>query len=206
MPQTLSGLWVAWGPQMKTDTVAASDFEPQGKHAALWAYWRTLQATHEGIVPPRSAFRPADVSNAITSLALSEYIDRDTQIIRLIGSHHDNQWPPGSEGKNLFDFVDEDTANARKDIYDAIVSAPCGCFLSERAVTPVGRRVRYTGLVLPLLNSAAEPKIFIGSYNFRNDRTGRTGRDEIVETGASAEKAGVRLAKSSEITFIDLAS
>lgn len=154
---------------MRSQDISATDFTPEGSHRRLWSYWRSLQTAAGTLVPPRSAFKPSKLIDILPTLALSEYIDDYTQLIRVIGGGHDSFWPKEAIGSNLFDYVDSETAEIRRRLYHEVMTRPCGCFLDEVAITSRGRRMRYKGLFLPLLNSAGEPKIFIGSYDFTAD-------------------------------------
>lgn len=135
----------------------------------LWNYWRALQQEHDGLVPPYTAFQPSKLVRILPSLALSEYIDRDTQKIRLIGGGHDGFWPPGAIGANLFDFVDTAAAEGRKRLYQEVIARPCGCYFDEDGVANNGRVIRYRGLFLPMLDKNAMPYIFIGAYTVSAD-------------------------------------
>lgn len=150
---------------MHIEDVAASKYTPTGIHATLWDYWIELRNEADGPIPFYSEFRPSRLASILPYLALSDYIDRDTQKIRLIGGGHDSLWPSEAIGGNLFDFVDPATAENRKRLYDQVISRPCACYFDETATTQAGRLIRYKGLFLPLLNSAGEPHIFIGAYD-----------------------------------------
>ncbi len=135
----------------------------------LWDYWRVLQQQHDGCVPPYAAFRPSRLASILPTMALSEYVDRDTQKIRLIGGGHDGFWPREAIGANLFDFVDATAAEGRKRLYQEVITRPCGCYFDEEGLASNGRIVRYRGLFLPFLDTNGKPYIFIGSYTVSAD-------------------------------------
>lgn len=147
------------------DEISASTYSPTGSHKVLWDYWCELQKGADVAVPPYRSMRPSRLVSIMPKLALSDYIDKDTQKIRLIGGGHDSLWPKEAIGANLFDFVDPQTAKGRKHIYHEMITRPCGCFSDEVAVTTTGKRVRYRGLFLPMLDKNAAPHIFIGVYD-----------------------------------------
>lgn len=154
-----------WGVLLDHRDISASAYAPTGTHKVLWDYWREMQQASGELVPPHAQFRPSRLASILPKLALSEYIDRDTQKVRVVGGGHDGLLPRDIAGLNLFDFVDPVTAETRKKIYDQVISRPCGCYSDEIAVTKTGRRIHYKGLFLPMLNKSGEPKIFIGAYD-----------------------------------------
>lgn len=144
--------------------VDAAQYAPTGIHKTLWDYWCELANSTGKLVPSHADFRPSHLASILPTLALSEYVDENTQLIKVIGGGHDNLWPSEAAGANLFDFVEPETAKARKLIYKEVMARPCGCYSDDVAVTTSGRRIRYRGLFLPLLNKVGEPKIFLGTY------------------------------------------
>ncbi len=150
---------------MEQREIPASGYVPSGIHKVLWDYWCEMQQQGGGLIAPYALFRPSRLSSILPQLALSEYIDENTQKIRVIGGGHDGLWPPEAIGSNLFDHVDPVTAEVRKKLYHEVISRPCGCYFDEVAVSKTGKRVRYKGLFLPLLDKAGAPNIFIGAYD-----------------------------------------
>lgn len=174
--------------------IKGSDYRPEGSHIELWKYWRELQQAAGGGLPSRSDFKPSKLIPILSSLALSEYIDDHTQLIRVIGGGHDSFWPNDAIGANLFDLIDRETTKNRQVLYHEVMTRPAGCAIDEVAITHDGRRLRYKGLFLPMLNDDGEPTIFIGSYD--------------VETeGYDAEQTrqdGIMIRKAENIRLIDL--
>ncbi|MBO6506155.1 MAG: PAS domain-containing protein [Kordiimonadaceae bacterium] len=145
--------------------VSAAQYAPTGIHKILWDYWRELAQSTGKLVPAHADFRPSRLTSILPTLAMSEYVDENTQRVRVVGGDHDKVWPNEDVGANLFDLIDPETAKARKLIYQEVISRPCGCYSDDIAIAPNGQRVRCRAFFLPLLNKAGEPKIFIGTYD-----------------------------------------
>gem|GEM_PF-4503717 len=152
-----------------TTTINAADFHPVGPHKILWAYWRELQQNTLGDIPLRSEFNPAKVKAILSQIGISEYVDRDTQIIRLLGGNHQGIWPDLLVGTNLFDYLDKKAATERREIYQELMHRPCACFLETELRDIRGAVTDLTGMMLPCLNKEGSPTIIIGTYMFHAD-------------------------------------
>lgn len=152
-----------------TTTIDAADFRPVGPHRVLWAYWRELQQAALGHFPLRSDFNPAMVKKILSQIGISEYVDRDTQIIRLLGGNHQGIWPDLMAGANLFDFLDKKAAKERREIYQEMMHRPCACFLETQLKDRRGAVTDLSGMMLPSLSKKGTPTIIIGTYMFHAD-------------------------------------
>jgi len=175
--------------------VSLDDFEPAGAHVTFWTYYRTLLKDAAGSLPKRTDFDPLKIASVLHTMALSQYVDENTQTVRLIGGGHDSLWPSSMTGANLFDHIDEATAAARKIAYKEIVSRPCGCLIEEEAADKTGHILIYSGLILPTLSKDGSPTVFLGSYDFAADE---------LEMRLSGE-AGISARTTKSLTYIDLA-
>lgn len=181
------------GALLQIHEITASRFQPEGAHAVFWRYWRELQKKAGG-VPRRADFDPLKIARIMPNLAMSDYVDENTQIVRIIGGNHDSLWPPKMAGRNLFDHIDADMVASRKAIYKEIVNRPCACFVHDKALGKEGQVLPYSGLILPTLSKEGRPTVFIGSYVFLDDQ---------IVLKMAAEN-GIDRRVSNEATFIDL--
>lgn len=179
---------------MEIKQVSLDDYKPAGAHLVFWNYYRTLLEEANGSLPKRIDFDPLKIASVLHTMALSQYVDENTQVVRLIGGGHDSLWPPSMVGANLFDHIDEGTAAARKIAYKEIIGRPCGCLIEEETLDKTGGTIRYSGLILPTLSKDDTPTIFIGSYDFAADD---------LEMRLSGE-AGISSRRTKSITYIDL--
>ena len=171
-----------------------ADFAPTGVQAVFWTYYRTLLAEAGGTLPKRTDFDPLKIAPVLHTMAVSEYVDEETQLVRLIGGGHDSLWPVNIAGENLLHHLDTDTATARRAAYKEIISRPCGCLIDDDAIDKNDRTINYSGLILPTLSAEGNPTIFIGCYGFEaND----------LEMQRSVE-AGIQKRVTKSITYIDL--
>jgi len=174
--------------------ISAVDFTPDGAHGTFWAYYKRLLEGAGGTLPRRTDFDPLKIANILHKMALSEYVDEDTQLVKLIGGGHDSLWPPAMTGANLFDHIDAETASVRKRAYNEIVSRHCGCFIEEEAFDKSGGALGYSGLVLPTLSKEGKATIFLGCYDFDAD---------ALAMRMSSE-AGINNRTTKSLTYIDL--
>ena len=179
---------------MDINQLSMAEYVPAGAQATFWAYYRTLLDKADGGLPKRTDFDPLKIASVLHTMALSEFVDEDTQLVKLIGGGHDSLWPPSMTGENLFDHIDAGTAAVRKQAYKEIVGRPCGCFIEEEAIDEKGRTLFYTGLVLPTLSKKGKPTIFLGSYDFRAD-------DLLMQLSG---EVGIKSRRTKSVTYIDL--
>lgn len=150
---------------MKISKMAATVYEPEGSHSPFWSYWQDLSQEFDKTVPPKSHLRPAKLAPILPKLTMSEYIDANTQLVRLIGEEHQFLWPSQMTNTNLFDRLNNNMADARRTIFSAIRHNACAALVQDRATTAKGRTIDYCGLILPFLGKASEPTIFVGCYD-----------------------------------------
>lgn len=174
----------------------SSKFKPFGTISVFWDYFLCLQKEFEGGLPPRTAFDPLKVASILPKLAVSEFVDEDTQIVRLVGGGHDGLWPENLAGRNFFDFLEPHMIEGRQKAYKEIINRPCGCLIEDQTLDVEGRSLWSKGLVLPTLNSDGAPTLFIGCYEFEADN---------LEMQAITE-AGISGRKTASLTFLDLFS
>ena len=179
---------------MDINQLSLAEFEPAGAHAVFWEYYRTLLEKAAGSLPKRTDFDPLKIASVLHKMALSEFVDGDTQLVKLIGGGHDSLWPSSMTGANLFDHIDDDTAAVRKTAYKEIVSRPCGCLIEEEAFDKTGGTLCYSGLILPTLSKDGKPTIFLGCYDFVAD-------DLMMRLSG---EAGIGSRSTKSITYIDL--
>lgn len=179
---------------MKFFQLSLADFEPAGAHVTFWLYYRTLLENAGGALPKRTDFDPLKIAPILHKMALSEFIDEDTQLVKLIGGGHDSLWPTSMTGANLFDHIDDETSAVRKTAYKEIVSRPCGCLIEEEAFDKTGGKLSYSGLILPTLSKDGMPTVFLGCYDFM--------ADELAMRISGEAGIGSRITNS--ITYIDL--
>lgn len=86
--------------------VSAAQYAPTGIHKILWDYWRELAQSTGKLVPAHADFRPSRLTSILPTLAMSEYVDENTQRVRVVGGDHDKVWPNEDVGANLFDLID----------------------------------------------------------------------------------------------------
>lgn len=179
---------------MQVSRISKDAYKPKGAHATFWDYYFVLSGETGGGIPNRADFDPLKVPSVLHKMAVSEFIDEDTQLVRLIGGGHDNLWPVNMAGKNLFDFLDDGMKKTRQSAYREIVENCCGCVLEDEAIDTTGHSIAYKGLVLPTLSYDGKPTIFIGCYDFYADD---------MEMQAAGE-AGIERRETKKVTYIDL--
>jgi hypothetical protein len=152
---------------MEFGEVHASGYNPEGAHGVFWEYFRFLQAEAGGSLPNRYDFDPLKIASILPKMAMSEFVDVDTQIVRIIGGGHDGLWPTNMAGRNLFDFLEPHMVETRKAAYKEITARPCGCIINDIATDSEGHRLAHSGLILPTLSASGDPTMFIGCYEFQ---------------------------------------
>lgn len=179
---------------MNTIVTSFSNFSPSGAHAVFWEYFTRLHQEAGNKIPVRTDFDPLKIAPILHKMAVSEYIDDQTQIVRLIGGAHDNLWPVSMAGKNLYDYIDADIAEERRKIYKEIMRRPCGCLVDDEMTDQNGHQIQYSGLILPTLSHGGAPTILIGCYEF--------GANDIEMQLAG--DTGIEKRKTQSVTYIDL--
>lgn len=150
---------------------AASDISKEFHPAcqAFVKYWDSLECD-EGLIPPRSQFRPEDIPRLLPNLILVELVSADIIETRLAGSNVMQSFGFDPKGHNYLDYVQpERRAIASANMW-AVHKQPCGVWALAEQRYPEGKAVQSEMLGLPLFGEGKRPLALFIQQTVREPR------------------------------------